>query len=42
MLNSVVLMVLVTSILGPVLTQHFAPRMLQPAPGRPATSNISA
>ena len=42
MLNGVLIMVLVTSILGPVLTQHFAPRVLQPAPGRPATGNISA
>jgi Kef-type K+ transport system membrane component KefB len=30
MLNGVLIMVLVTSILGPVLTQHFAPRMLEP------------
>ena len=29
MLNGVLIMVLVTSILGPVLTQHFAPRMLK-------------
>jgi len=28
MLNGVLIMVLVTSILGPVLTQHFAARML--------------
>jgi Kef-type K+ transport system membrane component KefB len=31
MLNSVLIMVLVTSILGPVLTQHFAPGMLEAA-----------
>ena len=36
MLNGVLIMVLVTSILGPVLTQRFAPRMLEPAPDRPA------
>jgi hypothetical protein len=30
------IMVLVTSIMGPVLTQRFAPRMLEPAPDRPA------
>jgi len=33
-------MVLVTSILGPVLTQHFAPRMLQPAPDRKINDNL--
>jgi hypothetical protein len=32
MLNGVLIMVLVTSILGPVFTQHFAPRMLQSEP----------
>lgn len=35
MLNGVLIMVLVTSILGPVLTQHFAPRMREPTPDRP-------
>ena len=30
MLNGVLIMVLVTSVLGPVLTQRFAPRMLEP------------
>ncbi len=34
MLNGVLIMVLVTSILGPVLTQRFAPRMLASAPDR--------
>lgn len=42
MLNGVLIMVLVTSILGPVLTQRFAPRMLKRAPDRPATSDVSA
>ena len=32
MLNGVLIMVLVTSILGPVLTQRFAPRMLDSVP----------
>ena len=32
MLNGVLIIVVVTSILGPILTQHFAPRMLEPAP----------
>jgi len=37
MLNGVLIMVLVTSILGQVLTQHFAPRLLAiPAPQDPA------
>jgi Kef-type K+ transport system membrane component KefB len=36
MLNGVLIMVLVTSILGPVLTQHFAPRMLEPEADRRA------
>jgi hypothetical protein len=36
MLNGVLIMALVTSILGPVLTQHFAPRMLETTPKRPA------
>jgi Kef-type K+ transport system membrane component KefB len=36
MLNGVLIMVLVTSILGPVLTQRFAPHMLESAPERPA------
>lgn len=31
MLNGVLIMVLITSILGPVLTQHFAPLMSEPA-----------
>jgi hypothetical protein len=30
MLNAVLVLMLVTSILGPVLTEHFAPRMLGP------------
>jgi Kef-type K+ transport system membrane component KefB len=37
MLNGVLILVLVTSILGPVLTQHFAPRMLEPATERSAS-----
>lgn len=36
MFNGVLIMVLVTSIVGPVLTQRFASRMQEPAPGRPA------
>jgi len=36
MLNGVLIMVLFTSILGPVLTQQFAPRMLELAPDGPA------
>ena len=31
MLNAVLIMVLATAILGPILTQHFAPRMLAAA-----------
>ena len=42
MLNAVLVMVLATSILGPVLTQLYAPRMREPAPDRPAPENISA
>jgi Kef-type K+ transport system membrane component KefB len=38
MLSGVLLMVLVTSILGPVLTQHFAPGMLEPASDRAAST----
>jgi hypothetical protein len=40
MLNAVLIMVLVTSVLGPLLTQRFAPGMLEPAPDRvpPSTS----
>jgi hypothetical protein len=34
MLNGVLIMVLLTSILGPVLTRRFAPRMLASAPDR--------
>ena len=34
MLNGVLIMVLVTSILGPVLTQRFAPRVVEAAPER--------
>jgi Kef-type K+ transport system membrane component KefB len=41
-LNSVLLMVLVTAIVGPVLTQRFAPRMLKPEPAGPAATNVSA
>jgi Kef-type K+ transport system membrane component KefB len=39
MLNGVLIMVLVTAILGPVLTQRFAPRMLESAPDRPASES---
>jgi Kef-type K+ transport system membrane component KefB len=39
MINGVLIMVLVTSILGPVLTQHFAPRMLERAPDRAPTKS---
>ena len=42
MLNAVLIMVLVTAILGPVLTQRFAPGMLQPAPDRAPVDNVSA
>ena len=35
-LNSVLLMVLVTAILGPVLTQRYAPQMLRRTPDQPA------
>ena len=42
MLNCVLIMVLVTAILGPVLTQRFAPRMLEAASDRPANGNIPA
>jgi Kef-type K+ transport system membrane component KefB len=39
MLSGVLFMVLVTSILGPVLTQHFAPGMLEPASDRAASTS---
>ena len=42
MLNGVLIVVLVTSILGPVLTQYFALRMQEPVPAQIATGNISA
>ena len=42
MLNAVLMMVLVTAIVGPVLTQRFAPRMLGTTPDRAANANISA
>ncbi len=42
MLNGVLIMVLVTSILGPVLTQHFALRMSEPEPDRPAPATSSS
>jgi Kef-type K+ transport system membrane component KefB len=42
MFNGVLIMVLVTSILGPVLTQCFAPGMQEPAPDRPALGKNSA
>ena len=35
----VLIMVLVTAILGPVLTQRFAPRMLELAQDRPASES---
>jgi Kef-type K+ transport system membrane component KefB len=41
-LNAVLIMVLVTAILGPVLTQRFAPRMLRQAPNTPANGNDAA
>jgi hypothetical protein len=41
MLNAVLTMVLFTAVLGPVLTQHFAPRMLEAAQDRPAKGNVS-
>ncbi len=34
MLNTVLVLLLVTSILGPLLTERFAPRMLEPEPAR--------
>jgi Kef-type K+ transport system membrane component KefB len=42
MLNAVLIAVLVTSILGPVLTQYFALRMQEPVAADIATGNISA
>jgi Na+:H+ antiporter len=42
MFNGVLIVVLVTSILGPVLTQYFALRMQEPVPAHIATGNISA
>jgi Kef-type K+ transport system membrane component KefB len=42
MLNGVLIMVLVTSTLGPVLTQYFAPRMLEPELDRPVSGAGSA
>jgi len=40
MLNGVLLMVLVTSIAGPVLTQRFAPGMRDPGPGAPLPRDV--
>jgi len=40
MLNGVLIVVLVTAILGPVLTQRFAPGMLPAALDRPANGTI--
>ena len=42
MLNGVLIVVLVTSILGPMLTQHFALRMQEPVPEGSPAGNISA
>ena len=42
MLNGILIVVLVTSILGPVLTQHFALRMQEPVPESPVTGNTLA
>ena len=42
MLNGVLIAVLVTSILGPMLTQYFALRMQEPVAADIATGNISA
>ncbi len=42
MLNGVLIVVLVTAILGPVLTQHFALRMQEPVPEDSPAGNISA
>jgi hypothetical protein len=42
MLNAVLIMVLVTAVLGPVLTQRLAPRTLEAASDRPANGNIPA
>jgi Kef-type K+ transport system membrane component KefB len=42
MLNGVLIMVLVTSVLGPVLTQHFALLMSEPEPHRPAPATSSS
>jgi Kef-type K+ transport system membrane component KefB len=36
MLNAILIVVLVTAILGPILTQHYAPRMLAEAPKQSA------
>jgi hypothetical protein len=42
MLNGVLIMVLVTSILGPVLTQRFAPRMLEERPNTQSVAGARA
>jgi len=42
MLDGVLIMMLVTSILGPVLTQHFALLMSEPEPDRPAPATGSS
>ena len=42
MLNGILIVVLVTSILGPMLTQHFALRMQEPGPAGSPAGNISA
>jgi len=41
MLNAVLMMVLVTPILGPVLTQRFAPGMLDSTPTAPVAARSS-
>ena len=42
MLNAVLMMVLFSAILGPVLTQRFAPRMLGMTADRATSANVSA
>ena len=42
MLNAVLMMVLFSAILGPVLTQRFAPRMLGTTADRATSANVSA
>jgi hypothetical protein len=42
MLNVVLALMLFTSILGPILTEHYAPRLVERAPEKAAVSDRAA